>query len=274
MQRRHWIEESSNIEVVEAQFCQFFGIKAVDSEIAMAHAARKSDDYGSVTVPQLAWITRARNLAKSMVGAPKYTKALLNALLKELSNLKQEPESVAEIPDLLLRHGIRFLVIEHLPQTKIDGACFWLDKWSPVVVVSMRYDRIDYFWHTLMHELMHVKKGHGKNVFIVETAIVGADAQADDDKVKDERTVDKLAREYLVDQAQLEDFVLRYAPFFSKTGILRFSKLIGVHPGIIVGQLQHDRVIPYEHFRALLVKVRNIITSTALTDGWGQVITE
>ena len=274
IQKRHWIEESSNIEVLEAQFCQFFGIKRVDDEIIIAHAARKSDDYERVSVPKLAWITRAQNLAKRLVGISGYTKSSFSALLNELSSLKQEPESVAMVPETLSRYGIRFLVIEHLPQTKIDGACFWLNKSSPVIVVSIRYDRIDYFWHTLMHELMHVKEGHGKNVLLVEISIVGDDVQADNDKVEKERIVDKLARDFLVEQTQLHDFVLRHGPFFSKAAILRFAKLIEVHPGIIVGQLQHDRVIPYKYFRPLLVKIRDIIASTALTDGWGQVITD
>jgi HTH-type transcriptional regulator/antitoxin HigA len=42
-----------------------------------------------------------------------------------------------------------------------------------------------------------------------------------------------------------------------------------VHPGLVVGQLQFRDEIPYTHFHKYLVKVREIITRTAVTDGWG-----
>jgi len=70
---------------------------------------------------------------------------------------------------------VRFLVLEPLPQTRIDGACFWLDEYSPVVVVSVRYDRIDGFWHTLMHELEHMKNRHGLTDYRpLDTDLVGS----------------------------------------------------------------------------------------------------
>ena len=245
MQKRGWIEESNNIEVLEAQFCRFFHTKKIDDEIRLAHAARKSDDYGKVTIPQLAWLARTKNLAKRIVGIPKYDPSSFRYLLNELSALKTEPESIALIPDLLSQYGIRFLVVERLPQTKIDGACFWLNNVSPVIVVSIRYDRIDYFWFTLAHELMHIKKRNGIKILLVETALVGEDAQPDDEKPKTEKIADELARQFLIDQAQLQDFVLRHEPFFSRKAVTSFARINNVHPGIVVGQLHHMGKIPY-----------------------------
>ncbi len=45
----------------------------------------------------------------------------------------------------------------------------------------------------------------------------------------------------------------------------------GVHPGIVVGQLQHASrgELKYSQHRDMLAKVRDIVTTTALTDGWG-----
>ena len=45
--------------------------------------------------------------------------------------------------------------------------------------------------------------------------------------------------------------------------------MLGVNPGIVVGQLQHREVIQWSHSREMLVKVRDIVTQSALTDGWG-----
>jgi len=46
-----------------------------------------------------------------------------------------------------------------------------------------------------------------------------------------------------------------------------------IHPGIIVGQLQHRNEINYGSNREMLVKIRSAVIETALTDGWNRSIT-
>jgi HTH-type transcriptional regulator/antitoxin HigA len=70
-------------------------------------------------------------------------------------------EDLRHIPRVLAKAGIRFLVVEASPNTKIDGVCLWLDKTSPVIAMSLRYDRIDWFWFTLLHEIDHVSHREG-----------------------------------------------------------------------------------------------------------------
>ena len=48
---------------------------------------------------------------------------------------------------------------EALPSSKIDGVCLWLDQHSPVIGMSLRFDRIDNFWFVLGHEIEHALKG-------------------------------------------------------------------------------------------------------------------
>lgn len=68
---------------------------------------------------------------------------------------------------------------------------------------------------------------------------------------------------------KLDDFISRIHPLYSKKRIEVFAAGIEVHPGVVVGQLQHRNEISYAHYREKLVKVRHIITGAALTDGWG-----
>ena len=158
--------------------------------------------------------------------------------------------------------------MEALPQTKIDGACFWLDSNSPVIALSMRYDRIDYFWHTTMHELGHVKNRDGisidKDIFEERTSTENTPPQ--------EAVADRFAVENLVPQDELEDFIVRMKPIYSKTRLIGFASLMKVHPGIVLGQLQHRGEIKYATYRDLLLKVRDTVTATALTDGFGNTL--
>jgi HTH-type transcriptional regulator/antitoxin HigA len=145
-----------------------------------------------------------------------------------------------------------------------------LDEKSPVIALSFRYDRIDCFWHTLLHEIKHVEKLHGlKDYGTLDKDICGENATPLNDRPEIEREVDSLAAEFLIPERELKDFIARVRPFYYKQKIVGFARRIGVHPGLVVGQLQYRKEITYAHNREMLTKVRPIITESALTDGWG-----
>jgi len=272
MQKRNWIEEVNDTITLDKQICKFYRIKSIDEPIYFSHAARKSDDYDRVTPAQLAWLTRARNLAEVIQVEDKFRDDKLDGLLGEIRLLTENLEDVRRVPRLLAKYGIRFLIVEYLPQTKIDGACFWLDGDSPVIVLSLRHDRIDNFWQSLMHEVRHLQNQDGKEQAILDTAMVGRDAQPFADKPKEEQEADIFAATFLIDPAELEDFIIRVDPYFSRDKIQGFALRLRVHPGIVVGQLQHREIIKYSYFRPLLERVQNVISRSALIDGWGQTV--
>ena len=82
---------------------------------------------------------------------------------------------------------------------------------------------------------------------------------------------DEFATSFLVRQSDMEDFVLRTSPLYDKRKIIGFARRIGVHPGIVVGQLQYRKEIPWSWFRPMLEKVRHVVVESALTDGWGHM---
>ena len=269
MVRRNWIETSSNTDVMERRICDFFGLENIDDEPKLVHVSRKSTSYAESIPIQWAWLYRAVHLAKA-VDAKKFTMARLDETLERLKVLLPNPQDIRMIPKILSESGIKFLVIEPLPQSKIDGVTFWLDK-TPVIALSLRYDRIDWFWHTLAHELVgHVKNGDGKNAdAILDIDLSGQ--QNDINRPQYEIDADRGAVSFLVPQEELDNFIARVSPLYSKARIIGFAGNIHVHPGIVVGQLQHPSrgELNYSQHRDMLVKVRDIITSTALTDGWG-----
>jgi len=258
MIRRGWIEGSESMDVLEREVLDFLG----DSESSLAHAARKSTPYDEPSTPaQKAWLCRARQLAPG-VQVEKFSRNRMPELLYDLRSLADAPENIAQVPELLAHYGIRFLMIEALAGTKIDGAAFWMDT-TPVIVLSLRFDRIDHFWHTLMHEVAHVWFGDGA---VLDQDIVNEQPFEYGDV---EQRANDYATEALVPRERLLDFVVRVRPLFSATRIQNFARTMEVHPGIVLGQLQHRHEIGYQSLRRMLVAVRGIITRTALTDGWG-----
>ena len=153
-------------------------IKSLDEPVEMALAARKSSGDGSLTSSQRAWFCRAKRLAKIVPVSGSFSERSLAEALKQLTLLRAEPEEVRHVSRVLSSAGIRFLVVAPLPQSKIDGVCFWLGPKDPVIALSFRYERIDWFWYTLMHEMGHVASGDGKTAVTIDVDLVGSDADA------------------------------------------------------------------------------------------------
>ncbi|MBE0479684.1 MAG: HigA family addiction module antidote protein [Dehalococcoidia bacterium] len=269
MIKRGWIEGSSNIEVLERRVQDFLSLLDMRPK-PLAYTARKSTSYQELTGLQRAWLARAYHLAHT-VSAANYSKARLTEAFERLKAFLPNAQDVRCIPRLLAEKGIKFIIIEPLPQCKIDGVSFWLNN-TPVIALSLRYDRLDWFWHTLVHELFHVKNEDGRNndKFAIDTELVGQVRESSNNRPAYEIETDRLTVEYLIPQEELENFIARTQPLYSKTKILGFANRIGIHASIVVGQLQYRKEISYAHNREMLVKVRDIVTDSALTDGWGK----
>ncbi len=269
MIRRHWIEPSTNLDVLERRILEFFGIETLDDEPQVWSVARKGMSYRAVTPKQTAWLFRARQLARVVHTGP-FSDASFTRALRTLKTLLWNPEDVRHVPRVLAEAGIRLVVVEHLEQTRIDGACLWLDRKSPVVALSLRYDRIDAFWHNLGHELGHVSERHGLEKYApLDVELLTDGVLVNGEKPKEEKDADRFAVEFLIPQEVIEDFISRVGPLYSAKKIMGFATVQKVHPGIVVGQLQHRGEIGYTHHRKMLEKIRHIITQSALTDGWG-----
>ena len=267
MIKRGWIEASKSIEVLEQQFQAFFGLESIEAEIPFAHAARKTDAFDKPNMLQLAWLCRARRIAAELVIGP-YTEATLRQALPRLSALLSAPEEARHVPRVLAECGVRFVVVEPIPGSKIDGACFWLTANEPVVALSLRLDRIDNFWFVLRHEIEHVLQGHGQDRgFIIDQEI---DGSTGDQIPEEERVANVAGADFSVDQAEFTGFIARVAPFFKEDRVMLFAQRLNVHPGLVVGQLQR-RLQRFDLFRKHQVKVRAFVTSSARTDGWGVV---
>jgi HTH-type transcriptional regulator/antitoxin HigA len=262
--KRNWIEPSDNIDVIEHRLCRFYGIKGIEDEPQFAHAA-KANQYSERSPLQWAWLFRARHLAQGVHVAP-YSEQKLRTALKKLRELLVAPEEIRQIPQILSEAGVRFVIVEFVSGAKIDGAAFWIDK-APVIAVSLRFDRVNNFWFVLRHEIEHILNKDG----LVVDVELAERLQRKELLPAEEVIANEAASEFLVPKAELDSFVVRVRPLYSEQRILLFAKRIGVHPGLVVGQLQFRDEVPYTHFHKYLVKVREIITQVALTDGWGTV---
>jgi HTH-type transcriptional regulator/antitoxin HigA len=115
-------------------------------------SARLMDDYALA-----AW--SAQVLSRASVSPPvvQYKQGTLtNDLLRKIAQLSVSDSGPLLARDFLKEHGIQLVVERYLPRTYLDGAIIMTNKLHPVIGLTLRYDRIDNFWFTLMHELAHL----------------------------------------------------------------------------------------------------------------------
>ena len=272
MARRGWIESSSSIDTLEQQIEEFFEIDSVDETPRLLQvASRQSASYAKPTPAQAAWLYRVLQMARA-IDALAFRKSHVGALIKDLRGMMANAEDVRGVPGRLAEAGIRLVLLEHLPRTKLDGATVWPTAQEPVVAVSTRYDRIDHFWFTLMHELAHVAAGDGKkNQWLLDNDLADQSSEGALDRPKYELDADRVASENLVPRKAFEKWANRVGPYYTAETIRDFAARLGVHPGIVVGQIHH-REQNYSQFRQYLVKVRQFLAQSAISDGWGRPV--
>ena len=251
MIKRGWVERQTHFADLEESVLRFLGLSSLEDlampGIAMRHANSRTPNAGAL----LAWTARVRQLTQSRHLPPFDQQRLLRAL-PELLRYSNELESLSEIPAFLNRLGIRFAIVPSLPKTYLDGAAL-LQEEEPVIALTLRYDRVDSFWFTLLHEIAHIAAGHRGRY------LDDLDAQARSDE---EKTADRMAQAWLIPDEAYRAFLNAHSgEHFSEAEIRDFAADIGRHPGIVVGRLQHDGLLPYSHLRRWLQRVSPQLTA-------------
>jgi HTH-type transcriptional regulator/antitoxin HigA len=244
----------------------YFEIESVNDSVRFSHAARKNDHEEKADL-QLAWLFRVRQLARALQ-VPRYSEKHLRSVLADLQSLMEEPEEIRHVPRALAQAGVRFVIVEAVPGSEIQGVCFWIDGGkAPVIGLSLSFGRIDNAWFNIRHEIEHVLNGDGKDQPIVDDS---ATLSGSSNQLEQERLANEAAAEFCVPQRKLDDFIARLDPMYSTTSFLGFARLVQRHPGIVAGQLQR-RTERWELFRKFQVDIRKALVGSALTDGFGRI---
>lgn len=248
--KRSWIGKPSSPEELEKEVCAFLDISSLDETPRIVVNLRHARARGPELNAQVAWVKRVERLARAQ-HIPAFDPIRLSDAIPDILNCAARVEDVARVPSKLLELGIHFVIVPHLPRTYLDGAVLFQDS-RPVVALTLRYDRIDAFWFTLMHELAHVVSGH-QGVYLDTLDDGSADENAD------EKVANRIASDWLVSREALSSFMEQTRPSFSRARIALFAQSQGRHPGIVLGQLQRTGVVGFGRLRTLLMKVSPVL---------------
>ena len=184
-----------------------------------------------------AWIRMGEIKAQEIRTRPFNEEGLYHLIpkLRELTLLL--PEKFQDrMEDEFAKVGVALAIVPHLQKTCAHGASFWLDKNTAVLMTTIRGSWADIFWFSLFHELGHILLHSKQKVFIESDKVNYIEKKLEDE-------ADKFASDSLIPPREYKAFIKENS--FYKNDIIEFAKRINIHPGIVVGRLQHDKNIDF-----------------------------
>jgi HTH-type transcriptional regulator/antitoxin HigA len=197
-------------------------------------AGKEMDEYALA-----AWTTQVQRVATARkTGRPFDLKSLAAEHIPGLVQLSRLEEGPRLAVEWLADRGVVVVTLSHLPRTRLDGAAMLDASGRPIVALTLRHDRLDNFWFTLLHELGHIVRhlaspdSHSITAFYDDLDV---EAKSDEREVD----ADAFARESLVPSIAWENSAVAYVAGVDTAQAL--ADQLGVSPALVAGRLRHEK---------------------------------
>lgn len=242
MAARGWVRDTPRITEHARDLVQDLARRAGCEDLATVGLYRKNDlaRSNARTDPYAlkAWCWQALAMANAQLPrAPFLPGSVTPEFLREVAQLSWADDGPRLAKEFLGHHGIPLIVLGHLPRTHLDGAALRLPDGRPMVALTLRYDRIDHFWFSLLHELAHVGRHMDADPgedFIDDLSLRNSEQSAVDPR---EAEADEWAEEALIPREAWLASSVREVP--TPTSVVELARLLRVHPAIVAGRVRN-----------------------------------
>ncbi len=254
--KRGKIAKPSSAADTVAAVLSFFGVGSVDAwqykyntaSVAFRHSPSfKSDPQALAT-----WL-RLGEIEAEQTECPDYDKETFTQSLMQLRALTatNTNQVFAEAKNLCRQSGVALCFTKPLPGIALSGAAWWTTSQKPIIQLSARHMTNDHLWFSLFHEAAHILLHSNKQVFIDPIRSQAPDTECKESEAESE--ADKWAQDFLIPRAQWDEFANSFQG--NPLQVRLFAEQQGIAPGIIVGRLQHQRLLPWNRLNDLKVNL-------------------
>ncbi len=243
MAKRGWVEKTRDWAERALNLQRFFSVASLmqtDARPAAIFRVGKCSNPSDCAI--ITWL-RAGELQARSTATAGLSRQGIRADLSTFRRLTvAEPRiAVEQLRALLAGNGVALALVPALPKTAAHGATHWLGPNKAILQLSDRYKRADIFWFSFFHEIGHLLL-HGKRPGVYVNRI----GRQRDDK---EHEADDFAADALIPPEAFAEISSRAR--FSAGAVRDFADSIDVHPGIVVGRLQYEGLLPRTHLNGL-----------------------
>ncbi|MCK5802162.1 MAG: ImmA/IrrE family metallo-endopeptidase, partial [Lentisphaeria bacterium] len=250
MVRKGWVQKYRNKAEQVLECLRFFGVASVTQWEGVYRAPqaafRMSSAFASKPGPVAAWL-RKGELQSQEIQCGRYDRERFIRVLADLRGLTagSPRASVPKVVERCANTGVAVVFVPQVKGARCSGTARWLTPTKALIQLSLRYRTNDHLWFSFFHECGHIVLHPKKAVFV--------EADERPRKTTEELEADRFSANLLVPPADYQR-LLSLGPHWSRSTVIRFADGIGVAPGIVVGRLQHDGLLPHTHLNGLKEK--------------------
>lgn len=240
MSKKDWVPKSREKMERLKNLLNFFGVatpKAWEqlwAKESIAFKRPKKIDSFALN----AWLRQGEIEAQEIHCSP-FKEQGFKACLEEVKSLTTKSPGIFrdKLISICSINGVAVVFVPELPKTA-HGATRWLSTNKALLQLSLRYRTNDLLWFTFFHEAAHILL-HEKKKIHIETYGINNDQ---------ENEADRFAANLLISPPKFAVFKREHTnKQFSKRSILDFARELGIAPGIVVGRLQHEKLLPQSY---------------------------
>ena len=229
---------------------RFFGVASPEEwrshyggmQVSFRRSREDQCDIGAIS----AWLRIGEREAEQFDG-PKYDRDKFQKALKEVRSFTTEPPRVFQpkMERLFADAGVVFVLVPAIPRSHVSGVARWLSATRPLIQMSLYGKSNDKFWFTIFHESAHIllHANEKKSVYLDDP---GKHSSTDQKEIE----ANKWAGDFTIPA----EYQHHLPTLKTKDAVRAFAKKIGIHPGIVVGRLQHDALIDVSWMNDLKIK--------------------
>ena len=253
MFEKNWISKSKSSEEITSSLLAFFGFSShtawenyyLNQQLKVAFRISLAQTKEPFALS--AWLRKGEIQAAKLEANIYDEKKFKDSLHEIKSLMAKHPDNFFELlRDICLQVGVKVVYTPCLPKAPISGSTRWLNDDRPLIQLTGRYKRNDNFWFTFFHEAGHILI-HGKKDIFLESI------DYSEKDLEKEREADEFAVKWTFSKTEQEK-VMNKRPLLV-SDIIDFAKEFNTHPAMIIGRLQHDKLIPYTVGRQFMMPI-------------------
>nr|WP_010925676.1 ImmA/IrrE family metallo-endopeptidase [Microscilla sp. PRE1]AAK62884.1 MS162, hypothetical protein [Microscilla sp. PRE1] len=252
MKKLGWISDVTDKNQLVSELLSYYGVASCEEweriyiaeEVAVAFRISLAHTQSPHAIS--AWLRKGELEAQTLKLGDYSAAAFKKALLQITNLVNQFPaDFAARLQQICATCGVAVSYVPNLPKAPISGASRWY-RGSPLIQLSGRYRTDDRFWFTFFHEAGHILL-HGKKEIFLEN-VKGTEI----DQAK-EAEADEFAAKHLLTEVQLQKIL--NSKQVTVESIIDFANEFNTSPGVIIGRLQHLKLIDWSVGNDLRQKV-------------------
>ncbi|MGW4461872.1 ImmA/IrrE family metallo-endopeptidase [Micromonospora sp. NPDC004704] len=251
-----WIPKPSDWKERLRSCMQFFQLVNVGDWSTISRPIIQSSYFRSSASSEadpntvLAWL-RQGEIATADQEVARWDPEAFDGALRKARALTREKDPSKFLPvltELCMGSGVRFAIVRAPHGCPVSGVARFINGTSPMIVLSARHLSDDQLWFTFFHEAGHLILHDTGNVYLDDDLQLDGGVADSADEVE----ANDFAERLLVPH----DHGIKASRWLSHRDVIRKAQELGIGPGVLVGQLQHQGIIGFDTLNRLKRRYR------------------